>query len=510
MTGYVRNYRPLEIRYSDPNETKIAGCGLRLRTYNGELVGPTLRVKPGQTLRFTVQNNLESPTILSPLSPSAQDEMTHGIEIPTLDLTNLHTHGAQVDPEGKKDAEGNLITASDNVLIEYGPKAHQDYEVTVPEDHPTGTFWYHAHAHRSTATQVSSGMAGPLIVEDDNENLGNPDSDRSMLPDSLKNIKEKTLVFQSIFYNEKGELENLDVSRPDRKIWSDSKRRITINGQLAPRITMRPGEVQRWRMIGATFEELLRLRLAEHDLNEIALDGHYLPRVDKWEPIPEHAVELQSGYRSDVLVKASTTPGTYMMINVRDPEGRLASPQATTAEPQLERVVAAVVVEGEEVKDQELPTDAEMQEIAYGWQNGGELESLEEQWTRGPAKAPQKVVFDTDASTGGSFAINGRAYREADEPRKLKLNEIDKWELSSERGGHVFHIHVNPFQIIRTGPNGPERVWKDSIVVPGSTGASVPLVMYTQYRNFTGKFVIHCHLLDHEDDGMMQQVEVVE
>jgi len=503
MDGLVRNYQPLEIKYSDPSKKRIAGCGLSLRTYNGELVGPTLRVKPGQTLRFTVKNDLSSR---EGTSPSPTHETMPGIEIPTLDLTNLHTHGAQVDPDGKRDANGNLITASDNVLIQYGPETSQDYEIKVPEDHPSGTFWYHAHAHRSTAVQVSSGMAGALIVEDDNTNLEDPESNQSILPDSLKNVTEKTLIFQSILYDENGGIANLDVSR-DPQTWADSNRRITINGQLAPRITMRPGEVQRWRMIGGTFGELLRLRLAEHDLNEIALDGHYLPRVDTWGP--DRQVDLQAGYRSDVLVKASTTPGTYMMINVLDPTGRFATPLDTNVKAQLERVVAAVVVEGEPVEDRALPTNAEMERIAYGWNDGQESEPLEAQWNRDP-KDPQQVLFNLDPNTQG-FAINGRAYNTDDEPRRLNLNQVDKWELSAERGGHVFHIHVNPFQVVRAGPDGSaERVWKDSIVVPPSPDPQnpTPLTIYTQYRTFTGRFVIHCHLLDHEDDGMMQQVQV--
>ncbi len=172
---YVRNYAPLKIQYSDPNKKNIAGCGLTLRTYNGELVGPTLHAKPGQTLGFTVENNL-------PKNDSAM-----------LDMTNLHTHGMQVDPVGKY--VGGVFVAGDNVLINYGPAGRQEYEITVPGDHPSGTFWYHAHSHGSTAVQVSSGMAGELIVEDDKNNLDKPYSDRSMLPDSLK-VPEKTLVFQ--------------------------------------------------------------------------------------------------------------------------------------------------------------------------------------------------------------------------------------------------------------------------------------------------------------------------
>src|SRR5207302_507082 len=68
--------------------------------------------------------------------------------------TNLHAHGLWVSPTGN----------SDNVLISINPQVSFDYQYDIPPDHPSGTFWYHSHRHGSTALQVSSGMAGALIV----------------------------------------------------------------------------------------------------------------------------------------------------------------------------------------------------------------------------------------------------------------------------------------------------------------------------------------------------------
>jgi FtsP/CotA-like multicopper oxidase with cupredoxin domain len=511
---YIRNYDPLKIHFSDPAKEKIAGCGVTLRTYQGRPIGPTMRVKPGQTLKFTVQNNL-------PVHTTG--------EAHSLDRTNLHTHGLQVDPVGK--TVGDKFIAGDNVLITYDPPKHQDYEIKIPADHPLGTFWYHAHAHGSTAPQVSSGMAGPLIVEDDLGNLDKPDSDRSALPESLK-VPEKTLIFQSTFYNDKGEIANLNLETGGPKPnWPNSKRRITINDQLIPKITMRPGEIQRWRLISATFEKPLQLRLAEHDLNEIALDGHYLPRVDTWNQF--QPLEMAAGYRSDVLVQASTTPGTYMLIDEPAPTGFLATATADEVEDQNASVVAAVVVEGDEVTGKQLPTTAEMQSIAYGWTNGQENTPLEDLWKQDPINSDpdpakhhvQTVHFNLNDGTkaDGSpskyekethFAINGKVFDEA-AIRELTLDRVDQWQLVTDtRGAHVFHIHINPFQVFRTGPDGqPERVWKDTLLVRKNPENDpqkppVPVIMYTKYNIFTGGYVIHCHLLDHEDNGMMQIVEV--
>jgi FtsP/CotA-like multicopper oxidase with cupredoxin domain len=71
---------------------------------------------------------------------------------------------------------------------------------------------------------------------------------------------------------------------------------------------------------------------------------------------------------------------------------------------------------------------------------------------------------------------------------------------------HVFHIHVNPFQVTRADPQGKnEVVWKDTVLVP----AGKTINIFTRYLDYIGKFVMHCHILDHEDLGMMELVEVV-
>jgi len=97
--------------------------------------------------------------------------------------------------------------------------------------------------------------------------------------------------------------------------------------------------------------------------------------------------------------------------------------------------------------------------------------------------------------------------------RILKLNTASQWTLAvdstSAGAAHPFHIHVNPFQLVRPGPDGAdETVWKDTLMVR----AGDPLkyrVIRSRYTDFTGAFVLHCHILPHEDSGMMQKVEIV-
>lgn len=503
-------------KFTKRSRVKLGGCGLKVRSYNGNLFGSTLRVKPGDKLKLKLRNRLpkQSPAEIEEQFEQ-QASKAHIVHTPVpYNTTNVHYHGLHVSPRD----------ASDNVLLEIGPGDTFQYELDLPEDHPPGTYWYHAHAHGSTAIQVASGMAGALIVEDDPKDI----------PGALRaaNEREKVMLFQSILYDTDGQVEQISALFPSAGpgehdpncaagkptcTWKDSHRRTTINGRIAPTIHMRPGEVQRWRMIDATYNETLTLELEDHDLNEIALDGNYLGTVDTW-PAGTPIV-LEPGYRSDVLVKASEEEGTYRLLD-----------RATSAEeslrgvPERGRVLAHVVVSGEPM-DMRLPNDDEMAPLAPF----PDLVDIAERAT-GVETVLFKIGFDP-AGRKAYLNVNYAAFSN-DNVRTVFLNHVDEWRIGTVGtddgfpsptpsptgspspgpvppvpglGKHIFHIHVNPFQVAREDPDGnQELVWKDTLAVNGP-----PVSVYTKYTDFTGKFVLHCHILDHEDLGMMQIVNVV-
>lgn len=492
----------LAVRYTDPTAISIGGCGVHLRTYNGQLVGPTLRARPGDVLAILLNNQLP---VESPAQVAAQFEQersnAHLSVVPaSFNTTNLHTHGLHVSPVGN----------SDNVLLAILPGTQFPYEIKVPKSHQPGSFWYHAHTHGSTSIQVGSGMAGALILEDD----------PTKIPASLAaaNRGEKVMVLQTILYDTNGELNQIAALFPDPKdcgppnpgTWGCSKRQATINGLIRPVITMRPGEVQRWRLIDTGFRESFTLQLEGHDLHEIALDGLYTGRVDTW---PQgQMIELQPGYRSDVLVKASRTPGTYRLV-----DGALPAARALRGTGEPENVIAIVQVAGDPM-DMALPTSAEMAPLA-AFPPSLDLKKI--------AIGTQQVVFKlgSDLAPGNKsrnyFQVNYQAF-DPGHTRQVVLNNVDQWTLSTAgdpfaNNGipplpHVFHIHVNPFQMDRIGPNGQtQTVWKDTVLVPPPTLAepNLQINIYTQYTDYIGAFVLHCHILDHEDLGMMEVVEVV-
>lgn len=513
--------RRLKVAFTKRSKTEIAGCPVKLRSYNRKLVGPTFRVRPGDDLRPLLVNDLPAQSKAQVRRDRRQETKSAYVATTPhpFNATNLHFHGLHVSPRGH----------GDNVLIAIDPQTKWQYDVEIPGDHPPGTFWYHAHGHGSTAIQVGSGMAGAIVIEDD------PDE----IPPALAaaNAREKVMIFQTILYDAKGKVQNIKAFFPSSPpnacenlkptcTWTDSKRLTTINGQIVPEIHMQPGEVQRWRMVGGAFREGLNLQLEGHELNEIALDGLYLGTVDEWpaydpdaSPSPENpvrAVELQPGYRSDVLVQAGEE-GRYKLYDVIDLEGL----RGTQEPPQH---VATLVVEGDPI-DMELPTDEEMSTLAPFPGVDLEKEAV------GVQVATFKIGQDAIASDRNYFNINFEAF-DPKHTRRLALGSVDEWSLStigdpsnvpgsqappSPPPGpipslpHVFHIHVNPFQMTREGPDGEDEVvWKDTVLIPPSASPDKPLAIYTKYTDFTGKFVIHCHILDHEDLGMMQAVKVVE
>lgn len=487
------------VQYTDPKTTTLGGCPLKLRTYNGQLVGPTLRVSQGDVLNLKLRNRLPNETPDEIQAQFEQENQNAYLDTTpaSFNTTNVHYHGMHVSPVGN----------SDNVLLSIPPQSDFLYEVKVPADHPIGSYWYHAHAHGSTAIQVGSGMAGALIVEDDPETI----------PEALlaANVNEKIFVLQTILYDQQGELDNITSLFPGPSnptpencndqgamdTWHCSRRHITINGQIVPIITMKRGEVQRWRLIDTAFRESIFFAVEKHDLHEIALDGNYLGRVDTWKA--GTPIELQSGYRSDILIKAGMKPGDYRIID------QTASSKKSLRQINEPENLLAILRITDETNNMALPTSEEMAPLAPF----GDTDLRKE------AVGVQEVVFKLGQDVKGEknyFQVNYRAFN-PDHVRQLELGSVDMWSLTTVGDPaavpnpipptpHVFHIHVNPFQWERNGPDGkPQMVWKDTLLVQGPAVTNI----YTKYRDYIGQFVIHCHILDHEDLGMMEVQEVV-
>ena len=272
----------------------LADVTIKHRSYNGRLFGPAIYARPGETLEILLKNEL-----------SVQQAGEHATDINQphgFNDTNLHTHGLHVSPSGDED----------NVLAIVRPNTERVYSYQIPEYHPPGTHWYHAHKHGAVALQLASGMAGPLIVE------GGLD-----FADFMTDIDDQILVIQQFVFSE-NEDGVFEVAADDVYGLSNSDRvdnLTVVNGDIGMTIRMRPGQIKRWRVIHAGLNTTLNLRLTGHELHEIAADGITFGYRGTTEMIPMHP-----GNRSDFLVQASTELGVYYLINrVSDSENAIRS-----------------------------------------------------------------------------------------------------------------------------------------------------------------------------------------
>ena len=106
------------------------------------------------------------------------------------------------------------------------------------------------------------------------------------------------------------------------------------------------------------------------------------------------------------------------------------------------------------------------------------------------------------------FWFNGKPYDAQRIDIEAQLDTVEEWELANvdpDRMDHPFHLHVNPFQVIsRNGQPEPYRAWKDTVLVKGGETVRIRV----PFRTFAGKTVFHCHILDHEDLGMMGNIQI--
>lgn len=579
---------------------------VRLRSYQGTrvnpnapFVSPELEIQPGDTIRVALHNKLP---------PDPTCTQTGGnVNVPhCFNGTNLHTHGLWVNPAGN----------GDNVLISINPGVSFEYEYNVPSDHPAGTFWYHTHLHGSTALQVSSGMAGALVIRGNRPPLKGSDGkittgdlDTLLKPTRAQAFKERVVVLQQIQYacrDAQGKVKtNPNITNPDGSHpylcepgdvggiegtnggntgydtfgpgdWANSGRYTSINGNVLPTFKQaRTGQIERWRVIHGGVRDTINLQFRKLRTNAPGLLGLRAGDNDAFirdnctgEPLPQHLVAadgltlagakkstetvFQPAYRWDALM-VFPQAGQYCVIDAAAP----ASANVDRAAPSRQLLGLVEVGPGRAVPGDitrfitdELIAAANVNmpagirpTVVNDLRDGLKLSSFVPHPTieAGEVTGTQTLVFNiVPGTTGGTptqFQVNGKPFEPGRVDRVLLLHGVDEWTLTSDFVSHPFHIHVNPFQVVKildpkgrdvSGPDviddadgtvdtqyrGLKGVWKDSLWVknianpPGTPGGVYTVVVRTRYERYIGDFVLHCHILDHEDQGMMQLIRV--
>lgn len=412
-----------------------------------------------------------------------------------------------------------------------------------------GTHWYHCHQHGSTTMQILNGMAGLFIITGDYDDkllaLGGGSA-------AKPKIKEQVMIFQ--LFSEQPNLVNATPAAL-----------VQVNGQVVPTVRMKRGEVQWWRIANAAMKahgidqylfisqdvlDGLRngtiplvkgvpppsLDGSVPSLNQTAQDGvqfdwkNYVRRA-QWppsapapDPTPNpKTFHLAPGNRADFLVKAPRTDGTAYLVFW--PEKNAGGFNDIN-----KNLVVKVIVAGDPTTENTvLPTEGQYPKMPDDLADitDAEINERHRKLTFSMSKAPGPGNGTT--TDPPQFFIDGKQFKEGTIDQAMLLGTAEEWLLvNTSPGGtsHPFHIHINPFQITEifdpatmTVPKVMEGpfVWGDVISIPASaipTGGTLAVPGHVKIRSrfvdFPGKFVLHCHILGHEDRGMMQLVEVVD
>ena len=371
--------------------------------------------------------------------------------------TNIHTHGFFVSPKGNQDDIYEIVLP--------GGTSQHVYRNT--RFFNPGTYWYHPHTHPLVEEQVLGGMSGLIEVE----------GLRAMLPKALQGITEHYIGLKDVQTVAGNTI-------PLRNIDSDVPTTRTVNGLVNPVLTMQAGETQLWHIgnIGADIwydlqASGLKMTVLAKDANPVAT------------PFAASALLMPPARRYDVLVQAPRA-GTYSLITRKmntGPQGDVY-PQAT---------LMTVKVEGAA----EAPVATPPRTF------GGQPDLSGRQIAR------HRTFRLTENAAGTKFFINGKAFP-GENPMSATpvTGTVEEWTFENyAQEEHPIHVHVNDMQVMRiNGVKQPDESWVDTIPVPVRRAKGVPgtVVVRMSFRTYTGPYVFHCHILAHEDNGMMANVNV--
>ena len=430
-----------------------------------------------------------------------------------------------------------------------------------------GTHWYHAHKHGSTALNVGNGMAGAFVIEGDyDETLRN--FYRPTPEHKNWGLQEQVLVIQQL----ESALPLLSptaqyiATPPDPVL---KRPPLSVNGRVNPVIVMRPGQVQFWRIVNSSqrqfvqFDSFSTKGAGTVSWRQIAQDGvQFAP--ENYERIGKVNAKfnLATANRADLLVRAPALEAFYELKVVQSISDVPAGTPST---------LLTVRVQADPSKKIDPPMDfipADPQVFPklpeFLWDIPvRNYPSRELKFSTNPGPGRK------GAGSMPTHEINGELFRDGHVDQPITLNTTEEWTVSNSSGiAHPFHIHINPFQIFEVfQPNSSAAktpgnpcyanpadsntwkpchaitgpfVWWDVFAIPSAradtlpsstcttvTGCPANIQKYTtctsgtctvtipgyfkfrsRFVDFTGQYVLHCHILAHEDRGMMQLVEV--
>jgi FtsP/CotA-like multicopper oxidase with cupredoxin domain len=459
------------------------------QTSKGTVEAPTLHVRPGDQLVMNLTNGLvENPqqtaktkNKMHHMAQSGAADPCNGMDMSSV-TTNVHFHGLNVPPVCHQD---DII----HTAINPGDPAFQ-YKLTIPKNEPPGLYWYHPHPHGFTTVQVSGGAAGALIV-----------GGIEKFKPEVAGLPQRVFIIRQQFLNPGS--------------WLPGPNQLTINYQpaltpfaLPPIIRMRPGAKEFWRLANATTVTFLNLQIVSgstpQKLHVVALDG--VPVTNETDLT---TLLVPPAGRVEFTMEGPPS-GSAMVFQT------LGNDTGAAGDPNPPQILASITPDKK----------AEVPETLPGVALSAHREPTQPQRFAGLAAQPlttKRKLYFSEATAGSNgptqffITVEGqrpRLFRTEDPPAIVtKVGAVEEWVVENRSPEvHAFHMHQIHFLVteINGKPVNPEL--RDTIMIPywKGKGAYPKVKMIMDFRDpeIAGTFVYHCHILDHEDAGMMAKIQV--
>jgi FtsP/CotA-like multicopper oxidase with cupredoxin domain len=342
---------------------------------------------------------------------------------------------------------------SDNPLVMVAPGETFNYKIKIPLTQKSGTFWYHPHHHELSAGQVASGLAGVLVVED--------------ALDQKAIIKDSTERLIVLADPRIGKTSAVAATSAMDLMHGRSGPSTLVNGILVPSFTAIGSTPERWRIVNSCVSQYQTISIPGAEIFQVSADSSRLSKLTR-----TNEVTLTPGQRTELLVSAPKA-GIYKVQNNQQEVARIAFNSASRS------ITAQELLPLSKINKIDKRRTITIKGSGMGMMGGMKHEA--------------------------AFTFDGKPFDPKRVDQNVKFNTTEEWTLINPSSmDHPFHLHAWPFQVSNDGSGKYLDGWHDTVNLPSGKTVKIRI----PFVDISGTTVYHCHILDHEDAGMMGIVKV--